>query len=447
MPDNPSRSTLTASTLNLAKNIIGAGMLSLPDAMRAAGVIPFVLGIAFAGAVNAYTFFLIGYCCKLTTASSFSELWTKVFGGRTAWIVEISIFLNNGMACVAYCVLIADFLAKALTELLPEITVLESRSFDLLLTSILFLIPLSLLRNLAPLRFSSFAGLAATFYGFMLLVTDCISKADVGSEGGPIHRNLMPVRMDFFRAMALFSSAFMAHYNSPKFYAELEQNTLSRFATVVASAFGIAFAVFCIFGFCGFALFGFGVEGNVLKSYSGGGAVMLAWLGMAFSVIFTYPLVFSTFRDATTSLVGRIMGRGSNPVGDGFRLPFTIIAVAFTAWCGSVFNNVSLVNGVKGAILSACLAFIYPACIHLRLTTPIQQNAYFNVEAYQGPPRMAGVVAQEKNVMGKESQSGRPVYLMRLVSFSLVLFGLASGALALLAIFVIPQTDFSKFDE
>jgi len=60
---------------------------------------------------------------------------------------------------------------------------------------------------------------------------------------------------------------------------------------------------------------------------------------------------------------------------------------------------------------------------------------------------MAGVVAQEKNVMGKESQSGRPVYLMRLVSFSLVLFGLASGALALLAIFVIPQTDFSKFDE
>lgn len=404
-------SSLGTSMLNLSKNIIGAGMLSLPYAMKGAGVLPFLLGIVTMGALNAYTFFLLGWCCQATGATSFGELWSKTFGRRSAWLADVSVLLNNSLACLAYCVLIGDFLSKALAGLLPNTPLLHDRGADLVLVAALVLVPLSLLRDLAPLRFGSVAGLGATLYVFLLLVKDCSQDADLGSAGA-VARNLAPARIDFFQALALFSSAFMAHYNSPKFYSQLQNPSLPRFATLVGGAFGLALVVFILFGFCGFAIFGFAVEGNVLKNYGGGAQVMLAWLSMAFSVAFTYPLVFSTFRDSCAALLSSF-GLLKDASSDRFRIPFTVGAVALTVLGGTVFSNVAIVNGVKGAILSACLAFIYPASIHLKLT------------AAEGPKASPRTKA------------------MRAGSVFLIVVGVASGVLALLAMFVLPKTDFS----
>eukprot|EP00401_Gymnodinium_catenatum_P014931 CAMPEP_0117578312 /NCGR_PEP_ID=MMETSP0784-20121206/63928_1 /TAXON_ID=39447 /ORGANISM="" /LENGTH=492 /DNA_ID=CAMNT_0005377951 /DNA_START=44 /DNA_END=1522 /DNA_ORIENTATION=- len=405
-------SSLTTSVLNLSKNIIGAGMLSLPFAMKSAGVVPFLFGLAAIGAMNAYTFFLLGWCCRKTGARSFGELWSKTFGNESAWIADVSVLLNNGLACLAYCVLIGDFLSKALEGLLPTMLLLHSRGLDLVLVAVLLLVPLSLLQNLAPLRSSSIVGLAATLYGFLLLCSDCATNVDVANSTGPVLTNFFAVRVDFFQAVALFSSAFMAHYNSPKFYADLEDNTLPRFAALVSVAFGLAFLMFAIFGFSGFALFGYGVEGNVLKNYSGGTKVMLAWLGMAFSVVFTYPLVFSTFRESCSALLSR-SGFVKDAAASSFRVPFTLSAVALTVLGGTVFSNVAVVNGVKGAVLSACLAFIYPAIIHLRLSATHEQDS--------------------------------TTKLMRTGSTALIVTGAGLGILALLAMFVLPKTDFSAF--
>lgn len=405
-------SSLGTSMLNLSKNIIGAGMLSLPFAMKGAGVVPFLIGITFMGILNAYTFFLLGWCCRATGARSFGELWSKTFGQQSAWLADLSVMLNNGLACLAYCVLTGDFLSKALAGLLPGLPFLHARGADLGLVAVMLLIPLSLLKDMAPLRFSSLAGLAATLYGFSLVVGGCANMGGIFDLAGPVQKNIFPLRVDFFASLALFSSAFMAHYNSPKFYADLQDNSLPRFGKLVLGAFGLALVVFTAFGFSGFALFGFDVEGNVLKNYGGGTQVMLAWLGMAFSVVFTYPLVFSTFRESSTSFFNRL-GFLSDPASPNFRLAFTVVAVALTAAGGSVLSNIALVNGIKGAVLSSCLAFIYPAAIHLKLSS--------GAEAQRDP-------------------STRP---MRFGSYFLIGVGVCAGVLALLAMFVLPKTDFS----
>lgn len=411
-------SSLTTSMLNLSKNIIGAGMLSLPFAMKGAGVLPFLFGLTLMGALNAYSFYLLGWCCNATGAKSFGELWSKTFGSRSAWVADVSVLLNNSLACLAYTVLIGDFLSKSLAGLLPGMLALHARGTDLLLVGAFLLVPLSLLKDLSPLRFSSIAGLGATLYGFLLVSSDCAAQASLGDPAGPVMQNMLPMRVDFFSALALLSSAFMAHYNSPKYFADLQNNTLPRFGTLVLGAFGLAFVVFAAFGFSGFALFGFGVEGNVLKNYGGGTKAMLAWLGMAFSVIFTYPLVFSTFRDSSAALLRRL-GLVADTDGPSFRVTFTVLAVALTVLGGTVFSNVAVVNGVKGAVLSTCLAFIYPAIIHLRLTGPGGADV--------GPNKVSSSKA------------------MRALSVGLIVVGLASGVLAFLAMFVLPRTDFSQF--
>ncbi|CAE7940934.1 glcK [Symbiodinium sp. KB8] len=356
-------STLVTSVLNLAKNIIGAGMLSLPVALRGAGLAPYVVGITLAGALNAYTFFLLGWCCEVTGASTFGELWAKCFGQQNAWIADVSVLMNNSMACLAYCVLMGDFFSKALAGLLPDSPLLHGRGVDLCIIGLCLLVPLSLMKDLAPLRYASIAGLAATAYVFLMLLKDSVSSARWGADG-PLASNVSPMRLDFFEALALFGSAFMAHYNAPKFYAQLQEKSVPKFAVLVCMAYGLALVVFVAFGMCGFALFGYDSEGNILKNYGFGPEVMLAWLSMGFSVAFTYPLVFSGFRDSCASLLSGFGIAESS----SFRLSFTLVAVAATILGGTIFSNVAQVNGVKGAILSPCLAFIYPAAIHLRST-------------------------------------------------------------------------------
>eukprot|EP00933_Yihiella_yeosuensis_P004741 TRINITY_DN109149_c0_g1_i1.p1 TRINITY_DN109149_c0_g1~~TRINITY_DN109149_c0_g1_i1.p1 ORF type:complete len:533 (+),score=77.11 TRINITY_DN109149_c0_g1_i1:156-1754(+) len=411
-------STLTASVLNLSKNIIGAGMLSLPFAMKGAGVLPFLAGLLALGAINGYTFFLLGWCCKAVGARSFGELWSKTFGTESSWIADLSVVMNNSLACLAYCVLIGDFMSKSLAGLIPDVPLLHDRGVDLVLVAFALLIPLSLLKDLASLRYASIAGLGVTFYAFLLLVSDCWKESSgLLSPTGPVMVNFCPYRVDFFQAIALFSSAFAAHYNAPKFCADLKDNSLQRWSMLVALAFGLALLVFAIFGFCGFVLFGFSVEGNVLKNYGAGPEALFAWLGMAFSVAFTFPLVFSTFSDSFAGLVSRSSSFQVDTSGSGFRVPFTISAVALLVCGGTIFSNLAVVNGVKGAILSACLAFIYPALIHLRLSDPSAASA----------PSFDGSTSQ----------------LMRAGSYVLIVFGVLSGIMALLAMFVLPKTDFS----
>merc|ERR1711920_1138650 len=119
---------------------------------------------------------------------------------------------------------------------------------------------------------------------------------------------------------------------------DLRDNTLPRFAAMVGGAFGLAFFTFAVFGFSGFAIFGFAVEGNVLKNYGGGTKVLLAWLGMGFSVTFTYPLVFNTFRESSAALLSV-----KDPSSDGFRVPFTAFAVGLTIAGGTFLTNVAVV--------------------------------------------------------------------------------------------------------
>jgi Transmembrane amino acid transporter protein len=76
-------SSMTASTFNLAKNIIGGGMLALPAGMAAGSGTGFVPAIALMTGtclLSAYTFVLVGKSVAHTRAKSFKDLWAKTIG-------------------------------------------------------------------------------------------------------------------------------------------------------------------------------------------------------------------------------------------------------------------------------------------------------------------------------------------------------------------------------
>jgi amino acid permease len=104
--------------------------------------------------------------------------------------------------------------------------------------------------------------------------------------------------------LSTIATAYVAHYNAPKFWTELKQRSMSRYNLVVYSAFGFAAIMYFIVMVIGFNTFGGNASGFILNNYSA--RDMLATLGrlaIGGGILFGYPLTFSALRDGCFDLL------------------------------------------------------------------------------------------------------------------------------------------------
>ena len=90
-----------------------------------------------------------------------------------------------------------------------------------------------------------------------------------------------------FILICMLSTAYMAHFNAPKFYIELENNTLQRYNKVVSTSFAVSIAIFVIMASLGFLTFGAGSSGLILNNYSNNDVLMgISRIAVAVSLVF-----------------------------------------------------------------------------------------------------------------------------------------------------------------
>lgn len=304
-PENPAEhggtSTTTASIFNLVKGIVGAGVLSLPAGVAAfanapSGIIPAVALIAAIGGMSGYCFYLIGRVCAYTGAESYREAWSKSIGESTSLLPAVSVTLKTMCAVLAYSMILADtFTSLFATFGIGGMT----RTKTLYAITSLILLPLCWLKNLSSLAPFSLLGTLGMVYTTIAMGIRYAQKAysipgkfpvvspelapsfgDVGMTGA-----LTP---NVFILVCMLSTAFMAHFNSPKFYTELKNNTLERFNKVVSTSFGISIAIFSLITALGYLTFGAASDGLILNNYSTKDALMsLSRIAVAVSLVFS----------------------------------------------------------------------------------------------------------------------------------------------------------------
>ncbi len=106
-------SSISTSTFNLAKSIIGAGVLSLPNGVAffssdPKALIPSSIICVIFGLVASYTFSSIGKVCQETKSKSFKEAWSNTVNPRSAWMITASITAMCFFASLAYSIIIGD---------------------------------------------------------------------------------------------------------------------------------------------------------------------------------------------------------------------------------------------------------------------------------------------------------------------------------------------------
>ena len=276
-PADDEGASISQSTFNLVKNVAGAGVLSLPAGVAAGtGLAPALIILVALGSYSAYTFNLLGRMCEKTGQTTFKGLGEATRGPQFGTLMDVCCTLKTFFSCLAYSLVIADsFSAILCTAGAPAI--FAARNSVLFGITGCILLPLCLLRNLAVLSYTSLLGSGAMLYTTIFMVIRLLD----GSYrlGGKYHALIAPALRPAFGAAdpwrvsvkslvlaCSLSTAFIAHYNSPKFYASLRQRSAARFSRVTSASFGIAIVLFAAITCAGFLTFGTASQGLILNN-------------------------------------------------------------------------------------------------------------------------------------------------------------------------------------
>jgi amino acid permease len=200
---------------------------------------------------------------------------------------------------------------------------------------------------------------------WLYVVGDFLGNISIALEN--LQESTFRLDMGIFSTIAISTGAFKAHYNAPRFFQELGSDLHSHVQMVV-QAYGAAFLLYASFALAGYGLFGSEVLGNVLRNYpsEGNRAILLAWLGMAFAIVFTYPLVFTSARDSLVLMCPPLKNAlAAYPSAAHIAITTAgVIAISLVA-CG--VDDVSLVTGLLGATIGSALCWIIPACVYMKV--------------------------------------------------------------------------------
>eukprot|EP00747_Dinoflagellata_sp_TGD_P110205 gnl/TRDRNA2_/TRDRNA2_170895_c2_seq4.p1 gnl/TRDRNA2_/TRDRNA2_170895_c2~~gnl/TRDRNA2_/TRDRNA2_170895_c2_seq4.p1 ORF type:complete len:1003 (-),score=187.45 gnl/TRDRNA2_/TRDRNA2_170895_c2_seq4:400-3408(-) len=372
--------SLEQSTFNLLKNVLGAGVLSLPYGMAGGtGLIPAVVIAVTLGVYSGYTFLLIARNCEKTGCQTFSALGEKAQGEAAAKTLDITCTAKCFATCLAYSLVIADSFAKlAITFGLPAFW--ASRNVVLATMTVGTLLPLCLLRDLSALAPASLLGCFGMFYttGFMVfryfegsyaVGGKFFQELAIKPSFGPSGVDFASVSIQTLVLTASLAAAFIAHYNAPTFYDGLENRSVDRFKLATMAAYMGTICVCITVMVSGYMTFGTTCQGNILNCYSPTDVLAtVARVAVGVAIVLTYPLPFRGLRNGAMSLL---------KVGEEKFNEATVALLGAITLLGFAVTNVGFVNNFGGAFLGAFLIYIAPSLLGLRTGTVKDFEAKF----------------------------------------------------------------------
>lgn len=355
--------------LNLTKNIVGAGILCLPFALQEGGAGLGVLSLAVTGAFSLSGFLAIGKVCDATGARSYREAWQNTVG-TSPLIVDVAILFECVITCIGYVILILDYLGTGLQGLAGLQATEGVRMRIAVVVSVTCLMPLCLRPNMDSLKFSSLIGNLAMLYTMAYVIIECVAW-DTHQSFLEDATFVGTQREGVFRSTCVMTSAYIAHYSAPDFLKQLSGShprPLRGFRRAAMGSFGLTMVAYWLFAVAGYERFGSGVLGNILLNYETSICVLLAWVSMAATLVFGFPLVFKPARDTMAEVLSlnppaKCRSEGESSASAPVSCPWglmTTLVVVVTVALGIYFRDISRVLSFRGALLGCPISFILP---------------------------------------------------------------------------------------
>jgi amino acid permease len=286
--------------------------------------------------------------------------------------------------CLAVAFIYSGILGDVFIPLLKSAGLPDAFNFrttNILVITTVFLFPLSLIKDLSGLAFTSILGFAAIIYTVLFVLFRSLDGTyALGGDGtdgavSTMGRFLVDgviMKPSFtksslwnldFTSLILASNlglAYIAHYNGPIFYRELKDTNSKKFGNMVSIAFLILTILYIAIMSAGYSTFGDTCQGNLLLNYHPSDILStMGRLATGFSILFGYPLVICGAREG---IMGAASTLGYDISEHHVALVSSILALVTFVAC--TVDNVSLVVGLTGAALGSFIVYICPSIIY-----------------------------------------------------------------------------------
>ena len=178
----PGDASIVQLVFNLVKNIVGAGVLSLPAGIAAfanapSAVLPATFMIAGIGGLSAYGFALIGRCCAYTNTRSYRDAWSATVGKSTSWLPAVAVTFMTICHILAYSMILGD----TFVSLLATMGIVATKAHVTIALTATALLPLCLLKNLSAFAPFSLIGSLGMIYTAIAMIIRYVGKAYTSS--------------------------------------------------------------------------------------------------------------------------------------------------------------------------------------------------------------------------------------------------------------------------
>jgi amino acid permease len=377
------------------------------------------------GLLAANGFNHIGQICRCTNSVSYAQAWNRTVSESTTILPNIACIMVTFCTLVTYSMVLSDTIPSLLRPLLEHTswelmqrTVLPrvTRTNVLLVLTMVVLLPLCLLQSLSALAPFSFVGICGMVYTGVIMTIRYFdqSYASTGRFFATIepkwyvHTHFIFLCIDFLSASVIFfkvhdltdmvleyennsrpnfdmsltttsptqngssgnaailismlSTAYMAHYNAPKFYWELSHRTSEKYTSVVYQSFMGAILLMVIISSMGFLTFGTNSQSLILNNYSTQDHLMsLSRWAVVLSLIFSYPLAFVGVRDGICNLFHIQQQTNTSETNRRTNQIVTVTILSIITLVAALMKDIRVILSLGGATFGNLLAYVFPA--------------------------------------------------------------------------------------
>ncbi|KAL8671322.1 MAG: hypothetical protein Q9168_004183 [Polycauliona sp. 1 TL-2023] len=386
-----------SSVINLVNTIIGAGVLAMPLALSRMGILLGIFIILWAGATAGFGLYLQTRCARYLErgSASFFAL-SQITYPNAAVIFDAAIAIKCFGVGVSYLIIIGDLMpgvVEGFSQNAAGVGFLVDRHFWVT-GFMLIVIPLSFLRRLDSLKYTSVVALISISYLVILVVAHFV-KGDTMQNRGPIRVVRWESAVATLSSFPVIVFAYTCHQNMFSILNEIGNNSHFRTTSVVSASIGGAAFIYILVAVTGYLSFGNAVLGNIVSMYSSSISSTIAKAAIVVMVMFSYPLQVHPCRASVDAVIKwrpikRAESPGSSPSrlvallpgpktgpqsrGDGMgETRFAAITSAIIVLSYIVAMTVSSLEKVLayvGSTGSTSISFILPGLFYYKISSP-----------------------------------------------------------------------------
>ncbi|XP_028426748.1 sodium-coupled neutral amino acid symporter 2 isoform X1 [Perca flavescens] len=383
------------SVFNLGNAIMGSGILGLSYAMANTGIALFVILLMAVAIFSLYSVHLLLKTANEGGALVYEQLGYKAFGMPGKLAASISITMQNIGAMSSYLYIVKYELPIVIESFMGVSTGAWYTNGDylVLMVTVVIILPLSLLRNLGYLGYTS--GLSLLCMVFFLIVViikkfqiPCPLPVDVSALNETIKvlnttlSQLNTTAVDYSEdactpkyfvfnsqtvyAVPILSFAFVCHPAILPMYEELKDRSRKKMQGVANVSFLAMFIMYLLAALFGYLTFNVNVEPELLHTYSkiykADVVLLIVRLAVLTAVTLTVPVVLFPIRTSVNHLLcaSKEFSWIRHTIITVFLLVGTNALVIFVPTIRDIF-------GFIGASAAAMLIFILPSAFYIKL--------------------------------------------------------------------------------